>query len=401
MKMKFKVSQLNMLEDCGFLEIFLPFYVILSYYVLPAVSSIGMLIIYMYVLVRIIKSILISNDVVYVNKLLLIFVVYAICTQPFIFMVYGGFNSSRLFNLFAIIMMFLVICVCTQKINLDAFFNVYLIVGFICSIAIIFQSLQLYVLGMKVYPIVLLPIDTSSWFNGGTRPCGFFPEPQAYATYILPLLYYQLKKHNLKWVVFFSISILFSTSSLGIIAVVLLFGYYLMSSNTNKVFKIGAIILGLAIFLVIRQTTVYDYAISKILDIDITNNTRLSHGFDVFNKLSFEQKVLGIGKNNLTYFLSEERIVLTDRVRILMRNSAYITSISDILVGFGVIGLLIYILFIVKQIITYDDKMFIFLLLVLSFAQTIFLNSAWIFWMVIYFNMIDIKSTDFYKIRIK
>ena len=37
-----------------------------------------------------------------------------------------------------------------------------------------------------------------------------------------------------------------------IIAVVLLFGYYLMSSNTNKVFKIGAIILGLAIFLVIR-----------------------------------------------------------------------------------------------------------------------------------------------------
>ena len=48
--MKFKVSQLNMLEDCGFLEIFLPFYVILSYYVLPAVSSIGMLIIYMYVL---------------------------------------------------------------------------------------------------------------------------------------------------------------------------------------------------------------------------------------------------------------------------------------------------------------------------------------------------------------
>ena len=254
---------------------------------------------------------------------------------------------------------------------------------------------------MKVYPIVLLPIDTSSWFNGGTRPCGFFPEPQAYATYILPLLYYQLKKHNLKWVVFFSISILFSTSSLGIIAVVLLFGYYLMSSNTNKVFKIGAIILGLAIFLVIRQTTVYDYAISKILDIDITNNTRLSHGFDVFNKLSFEQKVLGIGKNNLTYFLSEERIVLTDRVSILMRNSAYITSISDILVGFGVIGLLIYILFIVKQIITYDDKMFIFLLLVLSFAQTIFLNSAWIFWMVIYFNMIDIKSTDFYKIRIK
>ena len=400
--MKFKVSQLNMLEDCGFLEIFLPFYVILSYYVLPAVSSIGMLIIYMYVLVRIIKSILISNDVVYVNKLLLIFVVYAICTQPFIFMVYGGCYSQWVFRVSRFRHCgILVICVCTQKINLDAFFNVYLIVGFICSIAIIFQSLQLYVLGMKVYPIVLLPIDTSSWFNGGTRPCGFFPEPQAYATYILPLLYYQLKKHNLKWVVFFSISILFSTSSLGIIAVVLLFGYYLMSSNTNKVFKIGAIILGLAIFLVIRQTTVYDYAISKILDIDITNNTRLSHGFDVFNKLSFEQKVLGIGKNNLTYFLSEERIVLTDRVSILMRNSAYITSISDILVGFGVIGLLIYILFIVKQIITYDDKMFIFLLLVLSFAQTIFLNSAWIFWMVIYFNMIDIKSTDFYKIRIK
>ena len=76
----------------------------------------------------------------------------------------------------------------------------------------------------------------------------------------------------------------------------------------------------------------------------------------------------------MTYFLSEERIVLTDRVSILMRNSAYITSISDILVGFGVIGLLIYILFIVKQIITYDDKMFIFILLILSFAQNIFLN---------------------------
>lgn len=89
------------------------------------------------------------------------------------------------------------------KINLDAFFNVYLIVGFICSIAIIFQSLQLYVLGMKVYPIVLLPIDTSSWFNGGTRPLRFFSRATSlcniyFATFIL-----SIKKHNLKWVVFF------------------------------------------------------------------------------------------------------------------------------------------------------------------------------------------------------
>ena len=297
--------------------------------------------------------------------------------------------------------MFMVICVCTQKINVDNLFKVYLIVGCICSVATVLQSIQLYVFGIKVYPIVLLPIDTSGWFLGGTRPCGFFPEPQAFATYILPLLYYMLKKHDFRWVVFFSISILFSTSSLGIISTIILLCYYLLSSDTKKIYKFGtvfAVIIGLFI---LRNTAVYDYAINKILETDFTSNSRLTHGFDIFNKLTFQQKIWGIGKNNIAYFIANGNVVLTDSISIAMYNSAYVTSISDILIGFGVVGFLLYLFFLLRHIAKYENNMFIFLLFVLSFAQTIFLNSAWVFWMIIYFNIIEIKSSDFYKLRIK
>lgn len=399
--MKFAVINKHVHNKYGFLEIFIPLYGILSYYVLPIVSSIGMIIIYLYAFVRIIKSCLYRKEVFYINKSLLAFVVYAICTQPIVYLLYGGFNNSRLFNYLSIMLMFMVICVCTQKINVDNLFKVYLIVGCICSVATVLQSIQLYVFGIKVYPIVLLPIDTSGWFLGGTRPCGFFPEPQAFATYILPLLYYMLKKHDFRWVVFFSISILFSTSSLGIISTIILLCYYLLSSDTKKIYKFGtvfAVIIGLFI---LRNTAVYDYAINKILETDFTSNSRLTHGFDIFNKLTFQQKIWGIGKNNIAYFIANGNVVLTDSISIAMYNSAYVTSISDILIGFGVVGFLLYLFFLLRHIAKYENNMFIFLLFVLSFAQTIFLNSAWVFWMIIYFNIIEIKSSDFYKLRIK
>lgn len=370
-----------------FLAYFLPMYGILAYYPLKF-SSVGMIIIYIYTIIRL----MFFSKKLVINKWLICFLVYAIISQPLVFIAYGGFTSQRLVNYCMLLLITLVLAVNSNNLDLDLFFKNYRFVGIISSIAIIVQAIQIFVFNKVVTQIKILPINTEGiWYLGGVRPCGFFPEPQAFATYMIPLLIWLIKKKKVFEAIFVSFALIFSTSSLGISLVLFIWVWYLLSAEISISKKTVMILIMVFFIWGISKSSVFQYSIAKIAKIDLIDNVRLTRGFKVFLNLDTIQQTFGIGENNLGYFITHNLIMLTDNISLLMANSAYVTSTYEILIGFGIIGFLLYATMFYKML-RHDDKswhILIIILIVLHFAQTIFYNSSFVFYLIIYYNLID------------
>ena len=108
----------------------------------------------------------------------------------------------------------------TTRIDLNYFYNVYKILGSISAIVLIAQSIGLYIFNIPAAPINLffIPQEFSlAWGDFlGARPSAFFSEPQAAASYLIPLLAISLHKNDIPIYTIITLGILCSTSSLGI-----------------------------------------------------------------------------------------------------------------------------------------------------------------------------------------
>ena len=390
---KFKIFDFN---GIGFLELFLPIYSVLMYYTLPVVGSIGQIILIVYVIIYFIFHRKIHYNV---PKYFLLFVLMAIPIQLIVFYFVGGLNYSRIINLLMIVFYLIVLSV--FKINIDGLYKAYKIFAFISSIAIIVQFIQIYFFNEIVHQIMLLPIERpEGWYKEGLRPQGIFPEPQVFATFILPVLILTLKKSEYLWSLFFTFSIFASTSSLGIICSVGVWGYYLFFSEI-KTWKKG-IIFGLMFMLliVLTQTSLFEYGTEKIASTDFSNNVRLTRGFLIYYKIPTINKLFGIGVNNLAYLQETGKIILNDKMSIAMRNSSYITTIAELLINYGLVLTLIYLKFLFNLMKNSKNRLFVILLFILSFAQTILFSGVWYLYMVIIFASLN-ENNDCYLVNKK
>lgn len=392
-----KIIYSKNIDHGTFLDYFLPLIYIFSFYDLK-ISSLGMLIMYFYTAY---KFVFFQKKKVYIPKWLFIFMLYLLSTQFIIFFCYGGIDNSRIFNIISAILMIFIIAVNMNSLNKRVFLKNYIIIAFIASVFIIIQSVQINVMHQNVKQIMLLPFEINSeWYSVGIRPMSFFPEPQAYATFILPLIIILMEEKKKFLVILFSFAIVISTSSLGILSVLIIFIYYLLSSNMNikqKIMILFFIMIGIFITL---NLPAFKFAIDKILNTDFINNVRLTRGLTVFSKLEFLQKMFGIGYNNLGYFLQQAFIILNDDLSHVMKNPAYVTSVYEILIYFGVCGFYFYLLMFISFLKQKKYRILIILLLILSFAQTIFFNASWIFYMLIYLNYSNLKEKSFIGFRI-
>lgn len=365
----------------GFLELFLPIYSVLMYYTLPVVGSVGQVVFIVYV----IFFFLLHRDIQYkIPKFLLIFTVVVLPIQMIVFYYVGGFNYSRAINLLMIV--FYLVVLGTLKINLNGLYKVYKLFALISCITIIVQFVQINFFNVVVHQIMLLPIERpEEWYQEGLRPQGIFPEPQVFATFILPILVLTIRKSEYVWSLFFTLSIFASTSSLGIICSLGVWGYYTFFSSIAIEKKIMVMILMLVGIASLTQTSLFEYGVEKIMSTDFTHNVRLTRGFSVFLKIPVVNKIFGIGVNNLAYYQKSGQILLNDNLSIAMRNSSYITTMAELLINYGLLAAFIYLKFVFNLFKNSDCKLLVILVLVLSFAQTILFSGVWYLYMVLIF----------------
>lgn len=372
----------------SFLDYFLPLLGILQYYSLGSTGSYGSIILYIYGAFCILLAI--GRRDLYVHRGLLIFVLYAVISQPILFGVYGGINTARVFNLLSLVYIFILLMFLSDRLNFEIFYRNYVVVGLVSSAFIVFQAFQLYILGQPVYGIALLPCDTSSWFDGGTRPCGLFPEPSVYAYYILFLLFLVLKKGNVKLGVLFSACIIVSTSTLGIVCCVLLWIWYLFFELKDIRKGVSYCLVIAVLFIVLFSSDITGIAFDKALNTDYGNSPRLVRGWFIFLNLDFWEQLFGIGFNNLQYYIDSGHVILTDQISVLVsyENRGYVTSVYQVLIGFGALGFVLYFTPFVKQLLTdKNNRILIFLFIILSVAQTMFFSMNFLMWILPMFNL--------------
>lgn len=327
-----------------------------------------------------------------VNKSILYFFLWCMVSQLFIYLRTGTFDKNASTYFFMFVALFLLTTLC--HINLDSFYRAYYVLGFIFSITVIYQFVMGNLLGIPQSAIRILPVATEDlhfWIQNSNRVSGFFSEPQAYSSYILPLLILLLFKRKFKSAIFISIAILTSTSSQGILIALFIWGYYLVIYEDNgkkKFFRMieGLIAVVLAIVIMSNVLTLKPI-IDKIFAIELGGyDIRLTKGFQIYGAMPLGDKISGIGFGNLHDYLLKGNFNFFWMTLTRPELLGYITTMSNVLVSFGVVAFVFYINIFIKnwKSDTPEAKLMLIVILISSFTQTILFNAWFVFYWVVY-----------------
>lgn len=281
-------------------------------------------------------------------------------------------NESWLNNyLFCSFFISVAIMVFPELIDEESFIKSYMLAGIVALAGLYYQAFQVYALHQAVTSIVVFPnlvrnYDQINIF-GIMRPMGFFSEPQAYISFMSPLYILMLSKKNIKYAILIAISFLLSTSSTGIVVVAIISFIWGIKYVEKIQYKIVFLVVFVAIMYAFLQMNIFDFALQKLSNIDVTDNVRITNGFEMFYSLSFVDRMLGIGGGNIEHYWG-----------IRMSNATYANSFARTLIEYGYIGTTALCGVVLKLFFVKDEtvKLLLIYTIIVMFSQTIMFN-AW------------------------
>jgi len=376
-------------QKMSFLEIFLPVFYILAQYSLPY-FSIGFWVLAAYACVLVLVK-----RTFYIQKWLFLMLIYVLMNQ---LLVHG--TSTEVNSIIGIIISVLLVFILSGEINEDNLYKVYSFVGVITMIAVVIQSFSIFVLHANVGPIVLFPslIREDFWYFLGERPTSFFSEPQAYASYIIPLLFLAMKRRRMLFAILITLTIFLSTSSQGIVISLALWTFYAIKYLKNAGSRMVAIVILGCFIVLLCNLPVFDFAVNKIANTNFAQDPRISKGFVTYSALPITEQWMGIGYRNLTNYAFTSDISFYWMETQPESGWEYVTTVSGMFLYFGVLGGCLLLLLFYKMI-RYDDKsnfLFLIVIIISSMAQTLMFNQWFLFYYVLYFSISRKKAENFW-----
>lgn len=360
--------------------------------------------------------IIIERKAFYIDKEFL-FIGLLISIQQILSALFFDFNIIS--NLNIVITVWLIIIASSVGLtvkNSDLLYRNFSILGIITTGAIYIQFLLYNIFGKNISSIMLIRQPEEymrNWLINGTRPSGFFSEPQTHCSFILPLIILALEKKHYKFAIFLSLGVILTGSSLGLIMVSfiwisVMFSY---SVSTNK--KIGIVFFILISAFTFFTLDSFEPAREKIftvfndfstyLDAKITNNysysnyLRLIKGWVTYIELPIIVKIIGVGITNFPIYLQSYDIIFSWNAiwDVNANMAAYFSSAAGVFIESGLFVGIAYYVFLFKKFRQANlvSKKFIILLFFQSFLTQIFFNNIFTFYFLIYyvFNK-EIKS---------
>jgi len=311
---------------------------------------------------------------IFKNKSFLIFMVLVFFQHVITVFLYKN-NVKIITNLASLVSSFLfIILVSSSGLGKKTFLKIYTIFAILSAVGIFYQSFFVYILDESVGPLVFRPFIAypDLVVNTLNRPMSFFPEPQAFASYVIPLFFLQIKRKKYPLVVFLLASIILSGSSLGIIAALLIVIISVPSLDIKAIHKTGLVMMVLFIFAIFMLSPIFEYSREKLFTIDFSNNQRLTSGFYNYTQISTFEKIFGVGRGNfLTHYPSA--------------NTEYMTTFSSLLVYNGILVTISFMCFLLSIFFngSREVKHFVVIYFILTFGQTILFNPIGDFYMFI------------------
>ena len=178
----------------SFIDWFLPLFYILAQYGY-GISSIGLIILIIYTVI----SLFVSSRLL-IHKPLLIFVLFISFIQILNMLLYGNLNFEDFNNFLNPIIMLFILSTAMLKVNYNNLYKAYVVFGVIAMTIIFYQWFMLVIYNIIPSPVTIFPVISDgfySWQSEYYRPSSLFTEPQAYASYMIPLLLMSLHKDKI------------------------------------------------------------------------------------------------------------------------------------------------------------------------------------------------------------
>ena len=367
------------------------------------IMNYGMVLIILYSIVLII----LNGGEVYINKGLILFIIYTLVQQLIIYSYTGTFKKNLNTYLFMFVCIF-VLAICGQ-IDMDSYIKIYYWIGTICCILVLYQFFLANIMGRPQSAMQILPVSLENqhyWLSNSNRVSGVFTEPQAFSAYILPLLVVSVFKKQFKMAGFITVSIFASTSSQGIIlaGVVWLFYMFIYKRNTaDKIIK--CIVAGASVillFIVFSRIEMFSFIIDKILSVNIFKyDIRLTKGFQIYFSMPFMDQMTGIGFGNLKDYLQMGNFHFAWMALTQEKLLDYITTMANVLVSFGIGGIIFYINAFWKNRSTRceEAKVVLLLIFISSFTQTILFNAWFVYYWLVFEVFDNSMSQNYLRLR--
>lgn len=289
-------------------------------------------------------------------------------------------------------------------VDLDRFIKYYRIFGIITCAIFFAQEISFLLYGSRF--MALIPFldvhyegfsteEFSDKMSMLDRSCSCFLEPSHFAQYVLPLLAFELgslheRNRSLAFVpIVLSIVLLILRSGVGLLCGAALWCVFILFSRRSLAVKTFVIlplvsILALVFFISYSNTEKGAAVVDRAVQLNPNNNNELSsgiirvyRGYMVYDTLDLPAQLLGVGVGG-----ANDAIDNSSYNWMFEEGDHYLNNIQTLLIGYGIIGTFIFMLFLLSMIRT---KSFVSVLFVVAFLSTSLLESYFCAYRMLFF----------------
>ena len=318
------------------------------------------------------------------------------CTKPHLLCDYSIQRQTLLSLVKDVIYVFVFSLVAPQYINMKYLFKVYKVIVIILSVLVIVQVAAYYLFGYMKPFVFYSPIFTLkdvggyrhyivTWYNHipiyGYKVSSIFSEPAKFAQYVAPCFFLSFfdekkKNNNVFFEIFITIVVFLTHSANGVVYMSL--GWFmwilLRKNNRNAILRNILLVFFFAVtigFLFVGNSNIWFInRFREIGDSGINSgNMRVLRGWKVFGQLNIIQKIVGVGLDNYSQYISNHHIVTGYDGGYI----GYMSGMSEIFVSGGILCGVLFVLLCVKYLRYHNDVVtsLVGLMLVILFASAI------------------------------
>lgn len=246
-----------------------------------------------------------------------------------------------------------VIVVLIDYIDEDKLYKMWKFLCIVVAIAVMYQSLQIYILGQKVSPITLLPPTVSSvmtdvWHQSVDRPVAFFTEPSCISAFMIPVLFMALRRKEIKFAFFLTVILLLSASTSALVGAAFIWLSFILSKNVSKSLKqtliIVFIVLCIALFVLPVFSTTTDKLLHEVSGDSVGFKSRVTNGWVMYGALDVPAKIFGADNIDLSAYIRSHSSLLVNasQTRTESGFAYFFNTAQRIGLTSGIIGLAAY-----------------------------------------------------------
>lgn len=391
----------------SYIERFLPFYSILSLYLLGETSFftlgfVGLLLIAVLDLYH-------AGWKIQLNQYLKPFLMFMffLVIRDFLRIVFG--YGEALFQINIIISYVVYFClffiITSQNFDENKLYKAWKVCTILVGLGTVYHLYVLVILHGSVMPISIIPgviFRESYLLHGFNRPLSFFSEPGGISASLMPMLFMALKRNDIKWATISTLIILGSTSTVGVLLSAILWCFFLVKLKVRFLKRFLYIFIGIIIVFLFIANDMFLTSYTKFQDVlagGSTFNTRVANGFEIVGTMDFLEYIVGANYISIRDYVTDHFMSFSSNspvIQYYILDRLFLNSISRIILYYGILGLCFYLYTFYKlyTINNYEAKLYVIITLVSAFGQSTFLNSSY-FLTLIFLLLYTRKDTRF------